>query len=1317
MTLDELPPHDRTLLRRWVDAGRIAESEVAGWLAPVAPGEVSARGGLAGWLAAAGRLPGTISGEVPTQVSAPPDASASPRAAAGRPTAADATVRRSQLAGEGGEEAGTVMESWDSAERARTAAMGGRRPTAFSGRIPTRIDRFVIEDLLGRGGMGVVYRAFDPQMERRVALKILSVTDRDDQEKLERFLREAQTAGSLRHPHIVAVYEMGTYEDAPYVVMEMVEGESLIDAVSAGEGWPLTDRMALFRDVARAVAHAHAHRVVHRDLKPSNILVDAARKPCVLDFGLARRLDAARRLTAEGQLMGTPGYMPPEQIEGQPGRIGPHSDVFALGAILYEMLAGRLPYGGHTQMEVISRTLRGEFPPLRSVRAELPADLETICARCLEPEIERRYPDAGALADELDRWLKGEPILARPLGRAERFVRLVRRRREAALMIVGALLLLAFVAAGNRVYRGVRLKRALAEARRLRAEARAVEARDAYRRALDLDAADGEAREGAAWADAEHARVLAEAEAARAEAEAGRVALRKAGLVGNVLSRWMLLVEPLRALEAVHYDAAVPAEEKRERAAPAWARVERFRSETPPDDTSQATMLALSGWARRLAGHEAEGIAWIDRARELDPALPYGALLRAMIVFGRLVLEQPLPVVTQRITGVEFGDAPGETAELASMRAEAERWLAEVEQAAVWGEGVAQDFRRAAEALRHLQQGRYVEADEAFTQALGGGLSAFRTDLLFARAKARYLCKRFAAAVEDMEEARQVRPGQPEVWFYLGWFRSGASLDAVPRGIDACDGFAAAAAEYGRAVELSPRWEEAWRYQAMLLHDLGKAQARRGDDPRPTFRRSLDAYARALELRPRENLSYHNRGVARLSLADAERERGGEAKEILQAALADFDESLRLDAAYHPSHASRGAAFLALGDLEDGGGADPRPWYRKAIADYEAALAAAPGDLEALHNRGVTYSRLGEAEDARGLDARPSLDAAIAALRAVVGQRGEQTASWNSLGISLMRRAGIEKRAGEDPRTTYREALDAFGQALKNNPEYVLAYDGRGVTWRALAEAEGAGGGDPAEALAQAEKDHEAALARNPEYLLGHYNLGLTRRAQAEALRARRRDARAAYRAALDAFGKVVRINPEFVLGRYYLADTLRLLGEVEGAAGEDGAASFQAAVDAFDEALKRRPDHVSSVHGRATAWFRLGAALEKKGEDPRPAYEAAAADFGEVLRLDPTGLGNFAYRGLAYDLRARAEAARGGDGQSWIGKALTDYDAALQRNAADLMAHARKILLLKDVGRSREALQACNAALRHHPDDEALQQWRADLQAASSGS
>src|SRR6266481_2016191 len=308
-----------------------------------------------------------------------------------------------------------------------------------------RVGNYEILEEIGRGGMGVIYRARQRHSRRIVALKRMVSYHADSRETLERFRREAEAAASLDHPNILPIYEVGQGEDGlPFFTMKYATGGSLQKAGPALRGEP-RECVRLMAKVGRAVQYAHEHGVLHRDLKPGNILLDGRGEPFVTDFGLAKWLDTSTDLTRTLAIFGTPGYIAPEQAKGPAAKLTRAADVYSLGAILFDLFTGRPPFLGEHALAVIQQASEKPAPKLRSLVPALDRNLETICAKCLEREPQARYRSAGALAEDLERWLEGRPIVARPVSPPVRLWRWSRRNPRLAGAFGACVLLMSAV--------------------------------------------------------------------------------------------------------------------------------------------------------------------------------------------------------------------------------------------------------------------------------------------------------------------------------------------------------------------------------------------------------------------------------------------------------------------------------------------------------------------------------------------------------------------------------------------------------------------------------------------------------------------------------------------------------------------------------------------------------------------------------------------------------------------------------------------------------------------------------------------------------
>jgi len=294
---------------------------------------------------------------------------------------------------------------------------------------------------IARGGMGVVYQARQVSLNRIVALKMILSGELAGQDDIERFRNEAQAAANLKHPNIVAIHEVGQHEGRYYFSMDYVEGQSLADVIQNGP-LPAQKSAAYVKTIAEAVHFAHQRGTLHRDLKPQNVLVDTNDQPLITDFGLAKRVAGGSGLTATGAVLGTPSYMSPEQASGRQADIGPHSDVYSLGAILYELLTGRPPFCAASAVATLRQVTDSPPTAPHKLNHDVPQDLETICLKCLEKSPHVRYHSARELAEELGRFLNHEPIQARPASAVRKAESWLRRRPWAITAIASLVVLL-----------------------------------------------------------------------------------------------------------------------------------------------------------------------------------------------------------------------------------------------------------------------------------------------------------------------------------------------------------------------------------------------------------------------------------------------------------------------------------------------------------------------------------------------------------------------------------------------------------------------------------------------------------------------------------------------------------------------------------------------------------------------------------------------------------------------------------------------------------------------------------------------------------
>jgi tetratricopeptide (TPR) repeat protein len=939
-----------------------------------------------------------------------------------------------------------VQQALSGGQLRRTGpADAGREPPPA----PLRVGDYQVLGELGRGGMGVVYLARHAGLKRLVALKMIQAQAHACPRQLARFRGEAEVLARLTHPNIVQIYEVGEYDGRPFLALEYLPGGGL-DRRLRGSPQPPRQAAQLLWSLAGAVEAAHQAGVVHRDLKPANLLLAADGTPKITDFGLAKRLDVGGQTTT-GDILGTPHYMAPEQAHGKRGAVGPCTDVYALGAIFYELLTGRPPFNGATVWDTLEQMVALDPVPPGRLQARVPRDLEVICLKCLRKEPGRRYARAADLAEDLRRFLAGEPIRARPAPRWERAWKWARRRPALASVTGAALLSLAVLLIGAVAWLRAAASDARLEAHEARQRAAAAVAladlRDGLREAeaagdagrwddararLDAVARQLDLAEQAFGGDATFGELRPRVEAARrpidthltvrARLARFRALRTEAGFLVMGLAGTDLAARRARAREVVAEAFALLGAEPEAGPQPA-----PDRATLPPDrqgEIREGCCEMLLGLAQ-LALSEADGagraLALLDRAARLRPSsgacharrarclARLGRVGEARAEEGRARACPPTRAYEHFALGADLyadGDLAGAVAAF-------EKAL-----------GLEPDHAAAAYALALPHLRLRLHADQPAVARAHLLVARMSLTACISRQPALpwpYLCRAFAqgelgetgAAEADFAAAERALRGRPDDDARYALLVSRGAL-RVRRGA-----LAEAVEDLTEAARLRPQ-----DYQAHV--NLARAyQLRRQDDE---ARRALD---RAVALGPPAALAALLRTRARLH-----QEAGRTAD-----AARDLDEAARRepDGPSSPQAAddllARGRLLAQTGDLAG------------AVAAFDAVLAARPDHAAALRAR---------AEALQGLH-RP--DEALRDLnRLLEGAAARQP----DAPLLYRARAALRARAGD-----HLGAVDDYSLALAPGPDHAAAA-GRGWSYLAL----------DAPALARA--DFERALRLRP---------------------------------------------------------------------------------------------------------------------------------------------------------------------------------------------------------------------------------------------
>ncbi len=889
------------------------------------------------------------------------------------------------------------------------------RSESFAPMSHSRFGKYVLEKELGHGGMGIVYKAWQSDLERHVALKMLHQRLMEDVDAVERFGIEARSVASLRHAHLISVFEVGEIDGVHFFTMELVDGADLYQLIESGE---LTPRRSLeiLRDVARGVQHAHEQGIMHRDLKPENILVEhGSGRPMVADFGLAKQLgEGGRALTATGAILGTPIYMSPEQARADTELIDHRTDVYSLGAVLYHMLTGASPFPSGDPMMVVLQVAEADPRPPRVVQPALHVDAETICLKAMEKSPARRYQSAAELADDIERFLEGRPIQAVPNSRAYLIWRALIRQRSGLLAAACTLVL---VLVGLALTTGHRERQAFdrfhEQARVAEQAERWGDAIQAGERALELRGADAQLRALVVRAKA--------ALRARQQRRARRIAEgdRYRELQETILQP---LADRIKLLRPFFYMKNIDIRKKLREVAVALQKLRQHSRD--PRYARSPGIWRLLGMGCYFLGDLDAAQAALERALALSPDDPW-----SNAYIGRVYLERwQMAILLRR----------GSQENAASLERYVKLALHHIDRASgKWADAAPLD-RHVLLAYRALAANDTKRVRQLFEE----GLKRFAGEL----GREQYWVLRGVSspaeqAIKSYTRALEIRPHYAWAYLIRGTLRSNLGRQklalgdlnqalALSRGV--AEGYftranirsklkdpGGALSDYGEALRLDPQMVEAYVYRAVVLLQLKRHKA------------ALADLERAIELRPKASMAYLSRGNVYLDLGDLVR------------AHADYEMLVKLDPANLAGYLNRGRTHELSGR------------YRLAIEDYTQLLERDPREVRGWVNRGSCYIRLGEMAPAlrdtnRAIRLAPrdgvahmnrgiirlnlkQQDAALADLNLAVRYAPDDPMTWYTRGDLKLGRRDLSG------------AVADFDQAIRLNPRYTSAYTNRAV--------------------------------------------------------------------------------------------------------------------------------------------------------------------------------------------------------------------------------------------------------------------------------
>jgi serine/threonine-protein kinase len=1073
---------------------------------------------------------------------------------------------------------------------------------------------------LGQGGMGRVFLAYDERLHREVALKFVR---QDEPELTRRFLDEARLQARVNHERVCKVYEVGQEQGRTYIAMQYVDGEPL---GHLGPTLSAEQKALLLRDAALGVHEAHRAGLIHRDLKPSNIMVeragDGTLKPYVMDFGLAREWN--QELTATGTVLGTPHYMSPEQARGEVGRLDRRADVYSLGATLYFLLTGRPPIPGDNALEVLSHIPTHEPHPPRAVDPDIPEDLEAIALKCLEKDRSARYDSARALADDLERFLSGEPVRART-GRGYRLRKRLRKHRALVTVFAVALVLVSSTALwAGLARRDAALREQLA--RRFTERVERIESLARYsglsplhdtrkdRKALreSMAALEAEIAAGGERALGPGHYALGRGYLALEEYERARAALEKAWEHGEreprvayalavVMGR--LYQEGLSDVRRTNQDRAQREARRREVEArfrdPALAYLQQSTGAEVPSPAYVAALLAF---------YENRYEDALARLEALDESLPWfyeGSWLRGDILVDRAYARW------------SQGDQPGRLADLEAARkaytaaAAIGESVPAIHQALARLESMAlamELYGRGADVLPH-----FTRAQEAVSRALTAAPDHVPSRVMQAqlyRRLAEYRLTHGGDVEEPLAKALELAQGvlslAPEsaavltelgsVYWQRGRYRQGRAED--PR------------EDLRKAVELFERVEPKDRGYDFLL-SLGLVftawadhEDKVGADASSSRSRAIQAYQDALALDENGMAAWSNLGTAYFARASSPQATDTEGD------LRKAREALAKARALNPKYvvpyyyAGKVAELLARREIERG--EDGRPELREAAEHYRQGLDVNPKFLALLNGMGEVKAAHAQEGWEHGGDPFPLLGEAVASFEKMLALDSKQPAALNNAGEMHARKAGYQRERGEDPTLATRQSAELFRRAAEVLTASATPLANLALVHNNLSLFELEHGRDPSASLTRAAEAAKGALARSPEgaeaWLAHAEAQGLKARWKARQGQARAED----FEAAHQSYEKALALGPKEQKSRLSFGHFCRAWAEWLRETNQAPGPALKRAEELSGELLSTRPGWAQARVLRATV---LASMAETARTEERPGLWRQALD------------------------------------------------------------------------------------------------------------
>ncbi|MFH1226917.1 MAG: tetratricopeptide repeat protein [Planctomycetota bacterium] len=903
-------------------------------------------------------------------------------------------------------------------------------------------DKYTIEKKLGQGGMGEVYLALDQTLGRRIALKVITSSD---QESVERFIREAQAVAKLKHPHIVQVHEVGQIIKTHYFTMDYIEGKSLESLIKDKTNPLAPKRIAgIIRQISDALHYAHSQGIIHRDIKPSNILVDNKEDAYLTDFGIAKQLTGLdKTLTLTGTTVGTPEYMSPEQAMGKKGAIDHRSDIFSLGATLYHATTGRYPFAGEEIYDIINKLLNTDPAAPRTINQAIPKDLETICLKCLEKEQDKRYQTAGALADDLKRYMDDEPITARRTPHITKLWTRAKKNKAISLSVTGAILVLSAVIIGLMISSA----RASDKARQFRKEALAYAGEGKYDQSLiaceklrELTKSDGQIN---ALYDQCLAQLAKQKEATRAKDEKDRKRAEAKAVLDRASAAHTTEDKIRAAQDALKIDSTYGDAYQ----AIGYAYLEKLK--TAGDDHS----LTQSEYRELIE----KAYEYFSKAIKATPTLAYSYYERARITeysykkpeaaipdYEKTLEYDPNSYIGWYAKGcIEDGQKKYDEA-IASYTKVIELYP-------------EYDWAYVNRGFSYNEKNELDKAIADYTWAIR--LNPKLTEAYYNRGNSYIKKGELDRAIEDLTQVIRINPTDAEAYANRG----SAYYNKTERHelTDAAWGelFDKAIADFNDAISLNHDYAEAYFRRGHAYFDKSEREFNGNKNPdicQALLDKAIADFTRVISITPKDDEAYDNRGSAYYKKTERNNFQDAASAELLDKAMADYDEAIRLNPKNATAYSNRSIVYVKKNELD------------KAITDFNEAIRLNPNNDKAYNDRGVVYQKKARREPRPGEPVwRELMTKAFADFSEAIRLNPKLAAAYDNRGIVYFDTGNFD------------QAITDFSEAIRLNPEFAEAYTNRGNALYMKNE------------VNKAMADWTESIRLNPKLASAYYNRGV----------------------------------------------------------------------------------------------------------------------------------------------------------------------------------------------------------------------------------